>query len=139
MLADQQLLHACFEIGKLGLNFPLVTGIRIGRGFADVGYEEYSVIDTRRAVSMLTGTIIALDDFYLNYYFLVPTVDEVTKEIFQRGWDITAIEYRDQRDWVVTAQQVDPSHPKGIAISSKPRPELHSAMIHLLKKILTYV
>jgi hypothetical protein len=91
----------------LALNFPyeLSPGIKIGRGFADVGFEEYSVLTGNKAVSLSTGKIIELDEFYQNYYFAILTADQIVKELFVREWDIKNCQFIDQRTWMVEIEK----------------------------------
>jgi hypothetical protein len=106
MLSSPQYLELCYELWKSGLSYKPQVGLRIGRGFADVGSEEYAVLSEKKAISLLTGTPVELDEFYLNYYFFVPTVDELVRELFRRQVDIQKIEYINQRSWRISVVNV---------------------------------
>jgi hypothetical protein len=99
MLSHPHYLELCHELWKKGLSYDLRPGLRIGRGFSDIGAEEYSVLNNKKAVSLLTGKEIELDEFFLNYYFFVPDAEELVLELFKRNINIEKIEFIDQRSW----------------------------------------
>ena len=102
MLSTPEFLSQCYELWKLGFSFTLVPGHRIARGFADVGYEEYSVLNDHQAVSLFAGNTIVLDEFYLNYYFFIPTADQIFNELYSKGWDVEKLIWKNQRTWELT-------------------------------------
>jgi hypothetical protein len=102
--SDRAVLDRCFELQKIGVAFPRVPGARIGRGFADVGYEEFGLLPSARVVSLLTGAVREFAENEQRFFFVVPTVDEVREEIDRRGWDIVQLESPERRDWFLEAR-----------------------------------
>ena len=129
MLSTPDFLDSCYLLWKAGFKYELKPGNRIARGFADIGSEEYSVINQHQAVSLLTGKVIELDEFYLNYYFFVPTVDQCVAEVYQRGFDIKTCEFINQRTWTICLTKDQE------VITSESR-SLSSCLVDLLKKVM---
>lgn len=101
MLHTFSFLEQCHQLLKKNFLFKLIPGRFIGRGFADVGYEEYSCLTNNQAVSLDSGKIIELNEQYQNFYFPILTPDEISVEIYKRDWDIQQIFYQDSRVWIM--------------------------------------
>lgn len=103
MLSSRQYLHQCEELQRLGFEFEAEIGQIIARGFADLGYEEFSVIASDKIVSLYTGQISKLKAEESKFFFLVPTCDELISYITKRNMDIQRLEYIHQRVWRLSA------------------------------------
>ncbi len=91
----------------LGLVPSFEIGTRVGRGFADVGYEEYCVLPGNRLQSLLTGTIAPLVDSDKGKLFAILSPDEILAQIVMRGFDVLSLSCPKQRDWVLEMQDSD--------------------------------
>ena len=105
--ADRGVLDRCAELKKLGDVFALSPGAHIARGFADVGYEEFCLLPGDRLVSLFTGSITELRDDERGFFFVIPTVDDVTQELDRRGWDVVALESPDRRGWILRVRKAE--------------------------------
>ena len=127
MLHSRSELELFHKLLALNFSYELCPGLRIGRGFADVGFEEYSVLANNKAVSLSTGKVIELDEFYQNYYFPILSSDQIVKELYARGWDINSCEYVQQRTWEVKISKDNKSYSENN----------NSLLISFLKLLLT--
>jgi hypothetical protein len=86
MLADRGYLRE-FECGDV-----------VGRGFADVGYEEFVVLPNARLCSLYTGQVVDLpasdgqQGSAFRYHFLVPTLHQLGDIICRAGFENIKIE-----------------------------------------------
>ena len=91
------------RLKELGLPLIREPGERISRGYADLGYEEFLLISEQRMVSLFSGQVSTLPVDHERFFFAVPTVDQMLREVERRGAEIGSIENRDGRSWVVHA------------------------------------
>lgn len=110
MLLKNQDLSKFQELMELGLKPNFAIGSRLGRGFADLGFEEYLVLSGDRLASLLTGTIAQIQEHEKGKLFSILSVDEILVEIHTRGFDVLYIETHDQRSWnlIMRAEGLDP-------------------------------
>ena len=87
------------ELAELGLRPSFEVGSRVGRGFADLGFEEYCILPGNRLQSLLTGTITQLVDQDKGKLFGIFSPDELIEKIVMSGFDVSAIKSPDQRGW----------------------------------------
>lgn len=87
------------ELAELGLEPSFEIGSRVGRGFADLGFEEYCILPGNRLQSLLTGTITPLVDQDKGKLFGIFSPDELIQKIIISGFDVSTIKSPDQRDW----------------------------------------
>jgi hypothetical protein len=86
MLADRGYLRE-FEAGDV-----------VGRGFADVGYEEFVVLPNARLCSLYTGQVVDLprsdgqQASAPNFHFLIPTLQQLGDIICRAGFENIKIE-----------------------------------------------
>ena len=98
MMYTSEYLTLCHRLlGKH--NFRLTPGLRIGRRFADVGFEEFSVITQQSIVSLMSGKIIPLEADFLTYYFPIYSVEELLRLLYSSHIDVESITYVEQRTW----------------------------------------
>jgi hypothetical protein len=92
------------ELRELGLKPTFEIGTRVGRGFADLGFEEYCILPGNRLQSLLTGTITPLAEHEKDKLFGVFSADDLLAELNLRGFDIKSICSPDQRKWILEMQ-----------------------------------
>lgn len=102
MLHKKQDLSKFQDLMELGLKPNFAIGSRLGRGFADLGFEEYLVLSGDRLASLLTGTIAQIQEHEKGKLFSILNVDEMLVEIHAREFDVLNIETQDQRSWTLT-------------------------------------
>ena len=101
MLSPRRFLERCRTLLDDGFRFTPALGMTIARGFADLGFEEFSVLNTGRIVSLLTGDRSELPSDYREHFFLVPTCDQLVALITDSGSDIVECRYVEQRAWQI--------------------------------------
>jgi len=89
------------ELAHLGLKPSFEIGSRVGRGFADLGFEEYCVLPGSRLQSLLTGTISPLVEAEKAKFFGILAVDEMLTELTRIGFDVYSLGSPDQRAWIL--------------------------------------
>ena len=89
ILDNEQL--AIFEELNLSGYRPLIQeGDQAGRGFADLGYEQFLVLPSNKLLSLFTGTITPVSQSDLSgaegsKLFQIPSVDQLMQELATRG------------------------------------------------------
>lgn len=101
MLVDQGYLDLCIELSEAGLTCPVKVGERVGRRFADFGCEVYLVHPHERLMSLFTGDLTTLDDQVASELFWIPSVDGLVDALLGEGVVVEALEFKEQRDWIV--------------------------------------
>lgn len=89
------------ELRELGLKPNFEIGTRVGRGFADLGFEEYCILPGNRLQSLLTGTITQLAEHEKDKLFGIYSADDLLADLNLRGFDIKSIRSPDQRKWIL--------------------------------------
>ncbi len=74
-------------------------GTLVGRGFADLGEEEFVVLTGERLLSLYTGTVTLLNDVRREHLFSILSIDQMIAEMRSRGCGIERIECIEQRRW----------------------------------------
>ncbi|MCO6429670.1 MAG: hypothetical protein J5J00_02335 [Deltaproteobacteria bacterium] len=102
MARSNSILKRCEELARAGFLPEFEPGMTIGRGFADLGYEEFALLSESKIVSLYTGreSILPQDD--RRQFFSVPSADEIVNEIAKRRFEIKNLEFKDQREWALT-------------------------------------
>lgn len=99
------MLHArhilkLFELrGRAMSDVALEEGMRVGRGFADVGFEEFIVLPGARMLSLLTGEVSLINQVRREHLFEIATSDQLIAEIHQAGFVFQKLECPEQRGW----------------------------------------
>ena len=100
MAAGRRFLALCERLHKAGLLKPrFEVGERIGRGFADLGAEEFQIIGTNRIASLFTADVSELLENDRHFFFVIPDVDQLADLVCATGFDIKSITRPDQRQW----------------------------------------
>ncbi|WKZ57394.1 MAG: hypothetical protein QY326_01630 [Bdellovibrionota bacterium] len=103
MQASVEYYELCRQLGEAGLAVPWQEGQRVGRGYADLGIEEFLVLPGRRLVSLISGSGSEVPEGHERFFFWIPSVDECIDEIDRRGWDLLSATFHERRTWHVQA------------------------------------
>jgi hypothetical protein len=104
MLYSNKTLKLFELIGRARKDVLLEAGARVGRGFADIGFEEFIVLPGNKLLSLLTGAVSALDQVKREHLFEILTPDRCIAEIKLAGFEINSIDYIDNRHWNVVLE-----------------------------------
>ena len=106
MWASREYLALCQTLHRAGFRPPIREGQRIARGFADVGFEEFWVLPQQKLVSIVNGQQSQLSAEHEKFFFRVPDVDALVDAITRSGYDLSAVQFVDQRRWHVEGVMV---------------------------------
>ena len=82
-------LAKCAALKDAGYKRELEPGVIVARGFADLGYEVFSVLPCDKLLSLFTGKITPLAADERQHLFLVPDADGLVQFIQVRcGYEI---------------------------------------------------
>ena len=108
MPAGRRYLDLCERLHKSELLKPrFEIGERLGRGFADLGAEEFQLVGFNRLVSLFTGHQSELAEKDKHFFFLIPDVDQMAAILCEQGYDIESIERPEQRQWQLRFKRAD--------------------------------
>ncbi|MBN8548425.1 MAG: hypothetical protein J0M12_03800 [Deltaproteobacteria bacterium] len=99
MWSSNAFLKRCEKLKELGLSAEPDTGMRVARGFADLGYEEFYCLSNKKLVSIFTGHLSDLTSEHARFFFEIPPVEELIDRILKQRYDVEAFTYVDQRVW----------------------------------------
>jgi len=99
MWSAKQDLELFAELRTLSQPANFVVGMQIARGFADLGFEEFLVLQGKKILSLFTGKITQLNQEEEHHLFLIYTPDQLVNMINQSGFEIKRLEFCDQRTW----------------------------------------
>ncbi len=100
MINQNSFLEKCQQLKNLGCEFVIEPGVRLGRGFADYGYEEFYFLNTNKTVSLLTGQTSEWQPVHQKFFFVIPDQFTLLNEISLKEAEIVSVEYLEQRDWI---------------------------------------
>ena len=118
MWYEPNFLRACEALKQNGRPVKFAPGVRIARGFADVGYEEFVILPNGKLMSLFTGAQTELLDEHRGFFFEIPTVEDLLQELEKAGERIESVEYVEQRNWRVKTTK-----------TSAERRDLHEALV----------
>lgn len=133
MWSSNAFLQSCERLKSLGFAREFDNGMRIARGFADLGYEEFFFLSGRKIVSIFSGQTSPFPAEHAKFFFWVPAIDVLFEAISSRGFDVERIEHRDQREWVIQVR-----HAASGAAEESTHRELDTAAANCLVKILEH-
>lgn len=96
---SNDLLKICQAIKNSGIEFSLDAGSRLGRGFADLGFEEFILLEGNRIISLYRGTQSEFLIEEQKHFFRIPTLLEIQQVIYEFNYNIVEMEFKDQREW----------------------------------------
>ncbi|RMG43374.1 MAG: hypothetical protein D6719_04005 [Candidatus Dadabacteria bacterium] len=83
--SSNSFLEKCYQLKLKGYNPDFTPGMIIGRGFADFGFESFTVLPSDFIISLLTGDKSRLSSEERDNFFAVPDCDMLTEELLVRG------------------------------------------------------
>lgn len=95
------------ELHDAGVNFPVGPGIKVARGFADLGAEEFSVLPGKKLVSLFTGEKSSIPDDFEKHFFVIPTVTELIEAFHLYHLVLPLVELSDEGSWIVEGLKVE--------------------------------
>lgn len=107
MLASAEFIPLVVKLAQAELFRNFTTGDHLVRGYADLGHEEFVLLGPARLASLYTGSPSSLPEGHEHFFSRVPSLDEMTDTILRSNFDIKEIEFKDQRTWHVTAEQIE--------------------------------
>ena len=106
MITERSYLELCHQAYKAQIQLPIGPGTHVGRGFADLGYEEFLWLPNGQLLSLYTGAQTAFPEGHRDHFFAVPTIDGVIQELSRRGFDVATTEFIDQRQWRILVRSI---------------------------------
>ena len=98
-------LAKCAALKHAGYKGELGPGTVVARGFADLGFEVFSVLPSDKLLSVFTGKITSLTADEHQHLFVIPDVDDLIRFIQSKcGYEINC-QTIDGRIWSVMAGQ----------------------------------
>lgn len=101
MWSTKEYLKACEQLKGLGLDLPFAAGMRIARGFADLGIEEFLLLPGDKLLSLCSGSTSQLPNEHRKFFFLVPSFEQLVNAIQELDFDLLGVEFKEQREWQV--------------------------------------
>jgi hypothetical protein len=131
MWKHQSFLKRCAELKQHGYAPEPAPGMRLGRGFADLGVEEFLLLPSGALLSLQRGNQKPLTDDERSHLFCIPSTAECVAEIRRNGYDVETLHYAEQRHWrvAVASEESDVK----FEVQSD---DLEEAFIMALEKIL---
>ena len=105
MIHSNFFLKECESLQQSGWKPELKAGMRIARGFADLGYEEFYLLPQNKLVSIYTGESSLYNPAERDFFFLVPDTQQLIAELNNRECEIVSLEHEDNREWVLNLNQ----------------------------------
>ncbi len=99
MWANEVILQKCEELSRVGYRPALRVGMFVGRGFADVGSEVFTVHPGGKLLSLFSGKITPITEQEEEKLFHVPTTDEAVLELLRKGVVYSVSNATDGREW----------------------------------------
>lgn len=107
MIHSNNFLKECEALQQAGWKPELRAGMRIGRGFADLGYEEFFFLPQNKLVSIYTGEASEYNPAERDFFFLVPNTKQLVAQVNHCECEIVSLEHEDSREWVLSLNQND--------------------------------
>jgi hypothetical protein len=105
MWLSNSLLKSMEQLKELGVEVDLSQGAHVGRGFADLGYEQFVMIADRVTVSLFNGKRGEIPAGHERFFFRVLSVPECLELLAARGWLAQCIERQDGREFSVVCRR----------------------------------
>lgn len=119
MIHSNKFLKECEALQQAGWKPELYSGMRVARGFADLGYEEFYLLPQNKLVSIYTGESSQYNPAERDFFFLVPDTKQLIAELNNQECEIASLVHEDNREWVLCLNQNDQKFQyKGAVIAS---------------------
>lgn len=106
MSISPRYLSICEKLQKKGCQTVFERGAIVARGFADLGYEEFVMIDHSRCISLASGLPSEIPEDHHRFFFQIHSVTDIVECISKAGFDILSLIYQDQRHWLAKVVDV---------------------------------
>lgn len=110
MWVSRETLQICYTLKNHGLSFDFKPGVHLGRGFADLGYEEFCLLPGNKIISLINGKIADLPLEEQKHFYVIPTNQQVINKIDLLGFDIVSLIYEDRREWEIYLRNAKTEH-----------------------------
>lgn len=107
MWATKQFLALSKQLFDAGLRFDLRPGAALARGFADMGEEEFILLPGRKLLSSYTGKLSTLEAEAEKFFYVLPTVSEMTDKLQRLNYDIDGLVFAEQREWRLQCHHIE--------------------------------
>ena len=98
--SDIAYLKACERLRSAGWTPELIPGLRVARGFADLGYEEFLILPNGKLLSIFSGTMSeSIGD--AKHLFVVPDIAILLRLIEEASYRVDQIVNKEDRNWEV--------------------------------------
>ena len=81
-------LKLCQELKHQGIEFAVEPGVRLARGYADLGFEEYYL-----------GTVSEYRSEQAGFFFVVPETAELINQALQQNFKPEELKFTDNLNW----------------------------------------
>ena len=102
MWSNHSVLKLSEELGRMYPDTTFEEGMKIARGFADLGYEEFLLLPGGKLLALYSGQVTQFPEEHRRFFFEVPTPDQVAARLNKAFWDIRSLQLEDQRTWMLT-------------------------------------
>lgn len=100
-------LKLCQELKNRGIEFEIEAGVRLGRGFADVGFEEFYLLSENKMVSIYLGTVTEFRKEQSGFFFVVPETEELLDCILRKNIELDNLKFNSDTGWSCDEYQSD--------------------------------
>jgi len=107
LLYSNSVLEKCSSLEDELLKPKFVRGEHLGRGFADLGYEQFVFLSNNQLVSLFTGDKISIDDREREHFFIIPSVDQINQHLEEKLYDIKFLNFINRREWELVVVNSD--------------------------------
>lgn len=105
MLFSNAFLAECEQLPRESFPLLLKPGGFVGRGFADIGFELFSVLPGEKLLSLMTGARTQPTEPERQHLFPVPLVDDLLRTVTEQGGE--GIQLENRQGWTVEASFSD--------------------------------
>lgn len=99
MRPSRRYLQMCCELQLHKRGVKLEPGVRIARGYADLGFEVFMLLSSTRMVSLHTGDVSEFGAGEQEHFFVVPDCEEMVEALLRLNFDVDSIHFPEQREW----------------------------------------
>ncbi len=99
MWISPELFKVAEKLKASGYAPALEPGIRVARGFADVGFEEFVILPNGNLMSLFTGEQRPIKDGEIEHLVVVPDVDMITDQLIAHGMNGFHVELLKSNRW----------------------------------------
>jgi hypothetical protein len=103
--SSSKVLELSSYLKKISVEPLFEAGETVGRGFADIGYEEFLVLPNKRLLSLYAGTLSALEISHAHHFFVIPDEQQLLGLYEVHSVVVERCSFlRSRRTWEVTIE-----------------------------------